>query len=157
MNYPVNYKDITTDIDFYQELDVIHSEAENYLLGFKWCQEIKSSFLYTNLGEVLCIFLFEIINTQSIEDNFLWVMIGDFPPMYLDVYGAKTTKQVIEDYINLAQDWIDQVKKENPVTDCYPFNTKPTLELAELLEKRAQFMKNELLNNMTDIPYQLNR
>lgn len=157
MNYPLSYKKITADIDFYQELNAIYKEAENYLLGFKWCQEIKNSFLYTNLGEVLCIFLFEITNTQSSEDNFLWVMVGDFPPMYLDVYGAKTTKQVVEDYINLAQDWIDRVKQGNPVNDCYPFNAAPTLELAELLEKKIWFMKNELLNNMTDISYQLSK
>ncbi|MEZ2338932.1 hypothetical protein AB6735_25015 [Mucilaginibacter sp. RCC_168] len=153
MSYPVNYKNITADIDFYQELDVMHREAENYLRGFKWCKEIKNSFLYTNLGGVLCIFLFEIINTQSSEDNFLWVMVGDFPPMYLDVYGPKKTKHVVEDYINLAQDWIDQVKKGIPVIDCYPFNAEPTLELAERLEKRVLFMKNELLDNMDDISF----
>ena len=99
MTYPINYKAITPDIDFYPKLKGTHEEAKNYLLNFKWCTEIKNSFLYTNLGSTFCIFLFEIVNSQSNEDNFLWVMVGDIPPMYLDVYGPQTTKEVVEDYI----------------------------------------------------------
>jgi hypothetical protein len=151
MIYPINYKDINPDIDFYPELKALHQEAKSYLLGFKWCAEIKDSFLYTNLGSVFCIFLLEIINTQSSKDNFLWVIVGDIPSMYLDVYGPKTTKQVVEDYIRLAGDWISHVKSGKSVDDCYPFKAEPTIELAELLEKRVSFMKNTLLDNMEDI------
>ncbi|WP_183563136.1 hypothetical protein [Mucilaginibacter sp. SP1R1] len=154
MTYPINYKTITTDVDFYQELNILHEEAQNYLLNFKWCDEIKDSFLYTNIGSVLCIFLFEIINTQNSEDDFVWIVVGDIPPMYLDVYGAKTTKNVIEDYISLSEDWIDHIKAGKSVDKCYPFNAEPTVELAGLLEKRISFMKNTLLDNMEELLYQ---
>ncbi|SEO66178.1 hypothetical protein SAMN05428947_103311 [Mucilaginibacter sp. OK283] len=151
IKYPVNYKDIQPDIDFYSELPGVYRKAEKYLLDFKWCAAINDSFLYYNLGEVFCIFLFEIDNTQSQEDNFLWVIVGDIPSMYLDVYGPDSTVEVLEDYIHLAEDWIAHVKSKQSVDECYPFNAEPTIELAELLEKKVSFMKNTLLNEMEDI------
>jgi hypothetical protein len=157
MTYPVNYKTITPDIDFYPELKVIHEEAKNYLLGFKWCTEIKNSFLYTNLGSAFCIFIFEILNSQSNEDDFLWVIVGDIPSMYLDIHGPQTTKEVVEDYIGLAENWIGNVKSGKPVDECYSFNAEPTIELAEFLEKRVSFMKNTLLDNMEDVAYHLSK
>ena len=155
MIYPINYKAINNDVEFYQEVVALHKEAENYLLGFKWCAETKGSFLYNNYGKIFCIFLFEITNTQSSEDNFLWIIVGDIPPMYLDSYGPRTTREVVEDYIGLSEDWINHIKAEKGVDGCYPFNVEPTIEMAELLEKKVLFMKNELLTNMVDMPLQL--
>ncbi len=155
MAYPIDYKTIASDIEFYHEVAVLHQEAENYLLGFRWCKKINNSFLYTNLGSTFCIFLFEILNSQSSEDNFLWVIVGDIPPMYLDVYGPKTTKQVVEDYIDLAEDWINHIENKKSVVDCYPFNAEPTIEVAELLDKKILFMKQSLLDNMSNVSLHL--
>ena len=151
MKYPINYKHIPIDVEYYAEVDTLYNEAETYLLGFKWCKTIKNGFLYTNIGYVLCIFLFEIENTQSKDDNFLWVIVGDLPAMYLDVYGAKTTKEVLERYIELAEDWISNIKAEQSVKDCYPFKTEPTIAMAELLKRRTLFIKDQLLNNVEDV------
>ncbi len=71
--------------------------------------------------------------------------------MYLDIHGPKTTKQVLEDYIRLAEDWINQVKKGKSVKNCYPFRAEPTIEMATLLEDRTSFVKNTLIDNMEDI------
>jgi hypothetical protein len=151
MKYPINYKSLSTNIEYHSEVNALHKEAETYLMGFKWCRTIKNSFLYTNIGYVLCIFLFEIDNTQSKDDNFLWIIVGDLPTMYLDVYGSKTTKEALEGYIELAEDWIYNIKAGQSVNNCYPFKAEPTLEMAELLEKRTLFIKNQLLNNVEDI------
>jgi hypothetical protein len=151
MKYPINYTNISINTEYYSEVDALCKEAETYLLDFKWCRTIKNSFLYTNIGYVLCIFLFEIDNTQSKDDNFLWVIVGDLPAMYLDVYGAKTTKEALEGYVELAEDWINNIKTGQSVNDCYPFKAEPTLEMAELLERRTLFIRNQLLNNVDDI------
>lgn len=156
MKYPVNFKAISTDTEFFQEVITLHREAENYLLDFKWCEKIKNSFIYINLGSVFCIFLFEIVNTQSSDDDFLWVIAGDIPSMYLDVFGARTTKEVVKDYVDLAEDWINNIKEEKSVERCYHFNVEPNIELALLLEKKVSFMKSTLLDNIEDIPYQRN-
>lgn len=156
MEYPVNFKTISSDTEFYQEVITLYQEAENYLLEFKWCEEIKNGFIYINLGSVFCIFLFEIVNTQSSDDDFLWVIAGDIPPMYLDVFGARTTKEVVKNYVDLAEDWINNIKEAKSVERCYPFNVEPNSKFATLLEKKFSFIKSTLLDNIEDIPYQRN-
>ena len=153
MKYPIDYKQITTDTEFYQELIKMHEEAKAYLMDFAWCRKIIHSHIYLNLGSTLCIFLFEIDNSASKEDNYLWVIVGDIPSMYLDIHGPKTTKQVLEDYIRLAEGWIYQVKNGNSIEKCYPFKVEPTIEMAILLEKRTSFIKKTLINNMDNIPF----
>lgn len=151
MNYPITYYDISVDTEFYQELPGQYVKAEAYLKGFAWCKEIISCNLYTNIGRVFCIFLFEIENIASKEDNFLWVIVGDIPSMYLDTFGPKTIKKVVETYVGLAEDWINGIKSGDGVEECYPFNAEPSLELAELLENKISFMKNTLIDNIEEI------
>jgi hypothetical protein len=152
MKYPIRYKAITANTEFYTEVVQAYEEATEYLAGFTWCKKIINSDIYLNLGSTLCIFLFRIENIASRENDHLWIIVGDIPPMYLDVFGPKTTKQVLEDYIRLAEDWIEHVKLGNSVDNCYPFIAKPTLEMATMLEKRTSFMKNTLINEVDDIP-----
>jgi hypothetical protein len=96
-------------------------------------------------------FLFEIDNTASVEDSFLWVIVGDIPSMYLDIYGPATTKEVLRRYIELAEDWVFNVKNGLPTDECFPFNVTPTTELAELLEKKISFMGSTFIKNMQDV------
>jgi hypothetical protein len=151
MQYPIDVKEIPIKLDYHKEVINAKKEAEVYLNSFTWCKRINKSAIYTNLGRVLCVFLFDIDNTSCKEDNLLWVIVGDIPPMYLDTFGPKTTVQVLEDYIRLSEHWIHQVKIGGPINECYPFNVKPTLELAELLEIRVSFMKNTLIKNIDDL------
>jgi hypothetical protein len=151
MKYPINYNDINADTEYFTELKSVYKQAESHLKSFKWCKEIKSAKIYTNLGRIFCIFLFGIENIASNEDNFLWVIAGDIPSMYLDVFGSKTTKEVVKMYVVLAEDWINGIKTGDGVDECYPFNAEPTLELADLLEKKISFMKTTLINNIDDI------
>jgi hypothetical protein len=157
MTYPINFKNITNEVDFYHELPAVYKKSVRYLLGFKWCREIKNSFLYTNLGSIFCIFLFEIENTQSTMDNFLWVIVGDIPSMYLDTYGPKSTTEVLEDYIRLAEDWINHIKGGKSIDECYPFCAEPTIELAELLEAKVSFMKSTLMSNMENVSLKISK
>ena len=156
MKYPINYNKITVKIEFYNELIKVHKEAEEYLMSFAWCNKIITSDLYLNLGSTLCIFLFEIENNASKDDNYLWVIAGDIPFMYLDIHGPKSTKQVLEDYVQLAEDWINQVKTGKSIEHCYPFNAEPTIEMATLLEKRTSFMKNILIGDIDNLPIFIN-
>ncbi|MCO5936451.1 hypothetical protein NAF17_12965 [Mucilaginibacter sp. RB4R14] len=151
MHYPVNHEQFTTDVEYYSEVIDLHKRAENYLLGFKWCKKINSSSLYTNLGSKLCIFLFEIDNLASREDNMLWIITGDIPSMYLDIYGPKSTREVLRTYVELAEAWIEHIKSGKSVDECYPFNAEPTNQVANLLKNKITFVKNVVIENIEDV------
>src|SRR5580658_5525649 len=133
MKYPIDYKEVTGKTEFHLELVKVHEEAVAYIMSFAWCKKIINSYVYLNLGSTLSIFLFKIENIASSNDDYLWVVVGDIPPMYLDIHGPNTTKQVLEDYIHLAEDWIVNVKVGKSVKNCYPFIAEPTIEMAEML------------------------
>jgi hypothetical protein len=151
MTYPIDCKNITDKVEFHSEVIDMRKEAEAYLQSFAWCKEIRGCSLYMNLGSKLCIFLFEIDNIGSTEDNFLWIIVGDLPPMYLDTVGVRTIKEVLKLYVELSKDWIKHVKSGQSVEECYPFNAKPTVSMAEILEKKISFIENAIIDEIEDI------
>jgi len=151
MKYPISFEAITKDVEYCEEVIKMHDQASTYLKKFEWCKAIKNSTLYLNLGVTLCIFLFEIENLASKEDNFLWMMVGDIPPMYLDVYGSKTTVDVLERYTALAKDWISSIELGESIDDCYPFEAMPTIEMANLLKTRVNLIQNSIIPNIDEI------
>lgn len=46
------------------------NEADKYISDFAWCLSIEESALYLNLGEKLCVFLYEIDTSSSNGDTF---------------------------------------------------------------------------------------
>ncbi|EHQ27393.1 hypothetical protein [Mucilaginibacter paludis] len=151
MHYPVNCNNLSPKTEFYEEVTTLYVTATNYLKSFHWCNQIKDAFLYTNIGRVFCIFLFDIDNLSSDEDNLLWIIVGDIPSMYLDTQGPQTTREVVEDYIRLSQNWIKNIKTGSSLEFCFPFRAEPTLELAGLLEKKIAFMKATLINDIDNL------
>lgn len=151
MQYPIQTSFLQPDLEFYSEVIKMNRRASDYLKGFHWCKEIKDSMLYLNLGATLCIFLYEIDNSSSHEDTFFWIIVGDIPSMYLDIYGPKTTHEVLGDFVFLSRDWISNVELGLSVEDCYPFDHEPTMELADLLKKRADFIENSILPNVDEM------
>jgi hypothetical protein len=84
MNYPLNIDCLPSNLEFADEVHLKLKESRIYLESQKWCNNIINGWLFTNLGYVFCIFLYEVENIQSPEDNFIWVVVGDLPPVYLD-------------------------------------------------------------------------
>jgi hypothetical protein len=89
------------------------------------------------------------------EDNFLWIMVGDIPSMYLDVYGSKTTIEVLRRYNALAKDWIYSVERGLSVDECYPFDAEPTMEMADLLKRRVTIIENSIFQILMKLSYHL--
>jgi hypothetical protein len=153
MDYPIAMTSIREDVEFYHEVIAMELEASAYLSRFKWCDKIKEKYLYYNLGTTLCVFLFDIKNNQSsdIGDNLLWVIVGDLPSMYLDTYHIKTLKEALDLYAYLGGDWADKIIAKKSLKKCFPFDEKPSIELAQLLKTRVKFIKENLLENINDI------
>jgi len=151
MKYPINYKYISPKTEYYPEVMQIYEKASLYLKSFDWCKKIEGAFLYVNLGSKLCLFLFEINNSASTEDCCLWVIVGDLPSMYLGVQSGDTTREILTSYADLAEDWVQHIKSQEPLDDCYPFDAEATEEIADLLNRRVNILKNSVIDNIDDI------
>jgi hypothetical protein len=100
--------------------------------------------IYEKLG----IFLFEIEPLNDTVDDFIWVIVGDVPSVYLDK-TISSGKDALERYCELMEEWADHVKNNKSLDECYPVDAESTTENAELLNTRVSFLRKELL--LTDV------
>ncbi|HEY0827064.1 MAG TPA: hypothetical protein VGE40_03135 [Bacilli bacterium] len=152
MEYPIEVRKIDPSIEFYSEVVPLVKEAEDYLQRHSWCKEIRNGWLFINTGFALCIFLFD-VETQNPDDGFTWVMVGDFPPMYSDTYSVPTTKDLLEFYIELANEWITNVESGKSIEDCYPFDASTDKHSVELFKRKLNSLKTIILPHIDELNF----
>ncbi len=153
MEYPKNIRNIDSSVEFFNEVNLLIEESKKYIESFPWCGKIHNGWLYTNLGYVLCIFLYEIDNLQSPQDNLIWIIVGDMPPMYLDTYNILTTKEVIDAYIQLVSDWIQHIEEGKSLDECFPIQSSSSPQTLLSLKKRIELLRNKILPAINDIQF----
>ena len=138
--------DTLTEIEEIQAILGLYFDARNFLEEFTWCLSTKKCWYDKEHGiyEMLGVFLFEIDPINDSVDDFIWVIVGDLPSVYLDK-SVTTGKEAIETYCELMQEWVDNVKNGKSLEECYPVEVEPTIENADLLNTRIAFLKRELL------------
>ena len=138
--------DKLTEIEEIQAILSLYYEAKNYIEDFKWCISTKKCWYDKDFGiyEKIGVFLFEIEPLNNNVDDFIWVIVGDLPSVYLDK-SITTGQEAVEQYCYLMQEWADNVKNGESLDECYPVPVDPTIENAELLISRITFIRRELL------------
>ena len=126
--------------------------ATTFLLSQPWCNRINAGYLGHGWDGVLGIFFFEIETNDPEMDNRLWVLVGDIPPALFAANRWPKPSDALEQYVIEMTHWVDAVKSGQSVDDlipvCYQDTTRliePTMQFAEILEKRLQFIKDELV------------
>ncbi len=141
--------DTLTEIVELQSILGLYDEAKEYLEAFDWCISTKNCWLDKDLSvyEIIGVFLFEIEPLNDTVDDFIWVIVGDLPTVYLDK-SVTTGQEALEAYCEIMQEWADNVKNGKSLEECYPVPVDPTMENADLLYSRISFIRKELI--MTD-------
>jgi len=153
MNYPIHIQEINSSVEFHNEVLKLKNEAETYIKQYPWCAKIYGGWLITNIGFAVNIYLFKIENTQSTDDDLIWVIVGDFPPMYLDTYNVSSTTEVCETYIELASEWIAKVENSESIEECYPLDANQDKNSIELLKRKVKLLREKILPNIKDIEF----
>lgn len=138
--------DTLTEIEEIQSVLALYDEAKKYLENFTWCFSTKKCWYDKDHGiyEKIGVFLFEIEPQNYTIDDFIWVIVGDLPSVYLDK-TVTTGREALETYCELMQEWADNVKNGKSLEDCYPVEADPTIENVGILSSRIAFIRRELL------------
>lgn len=134
----------TSDVEDKDEVIQLVEEAEGYLKSQKWCSSIKNGWYAVGWGYMLGVFYYEIIPNGD-ADSSVWVVVGDLPTAYIDIESANDEIEVILSYVELMEDWIENVENGNSVEDCFPINVSPTREHAAMLRDRTKLIREEIL------------
>ena len=143
----INIADIgESNLDYKDEVIYAVKEAETYLSRFKWCRKIIDGWVASSFGYILNILYYKILPDKiSCSDEFLWIIVGDIPPAYIDIVSAPTAYDALECYIDLMQEWVENVMNGETVEDCYPLNVPPQKEYAQMLDTRIRMLKEDFL------------
>jgi hypothetical protein len=153
LKYPLRLNRIPTSLEFYSEVTSLIEESKQFLSSYSWCYHIKDGWLFTNLGKVLCVFLYEIDNSHSLEDNFLWVVVGDLPPIYLDTYNVLSNRDALEVYVEIVNDWIYHVETNQSLEKCFPLASDHSSESLQKLKKRTDLLQNAILPEIDELSF----
>jgi hypothetical protein len=122
------------------------NEARDYLESFEWCKRISEAYFGMGVGGIFAIFLFRIDADEGV-DEWLWVVAGDLPSAYLVCDNALRPEDALREYCRLMQDWVDAVHGQRALADVFPVEAEPTEQNAELLERRIDFLRTEVLGS----------
>jgi hypothetical protein len=139
--------DQLTEIDENHNIE-LHDEAKDFLLSHKWCKQVIRGWQDENLSilDKLGVFLFKIEPIDATVDDYVWVMLGDLPSVYLHA-SVKTARDGLEVYCDLMNEWADNILQGHSLDESYPVEAEPTTENANLLKRKVAFIQRELLKD----------
>ena len=128
-----------------EDMAILLSEAVDYIQSFTWCDQVKNLWLAFNFDYLVVVVLAEIDSSNQEVDSEIWLVVGDIPTAYIDVESAPTKEDVLPCYVDVMQDWVDSVIKEENLDDCYPVEVPSTIENAQMLSVRLNLIRSEII------------
>ncbi|HZU27981.1 MAG TPA: hypothetical protein VFA04_20795 [Bryobacteraceae bacterium] len=128
-------------------------EAKQYLESFHWCQSAAPRYWGGGVGKVFAIFLFEVDGRTPDIDQWLWVIVGDIPRLYLVVDQCKSPAQAFRVYMELMEAWVALARQGKTSRKLPPVGVEPTPEWADALAGRLQIIRETIapfINGMDD-------
>lgn len=119
--------------------------ASEYISSQTWCVRVDSLHLAYGVGGIVAIFLVELTPRFNHVDSCLWVIVGDIPPAYLVLDNSPTAADALEGYWEEMMRWVEAIEQGHPTENLIPVNVAPTLEWAEQLRGRLEFLRTRIL------------
>lgn len=125
-------------------------EATSYLESQTWCQHIEQSYFGLGVGGIVAVFLFRITPKTEAVDNYVWVVVGDIPPLYITTEQCPNPATALDGYIGAMEEWAEAASNGKSVEGLPPVVAKPTVENGIRLKKSLAFLDQEILAHYKD-------
>jgi len=132
------------EIDEFKSIITLYNEGKKYLESFDWCKNIINSWYDFGIYDKLGVFLFNIEPANLNVDDYIWIIVGDLPTVYLDK-SIQTGLEALQVYCDLMDDWADNIKNGKSIDDSFPIPVEPTIENANLLKSRIDFLRQNFI------------
>ena len=130
------------DTDLLREMS---QKADYFITSQRWCPTISEKYFGFGIGKIVAVFLYHFDSLINETDDWLWVVVGDLPSVYLVIDNTTSAMDALEGYCELMEDWANNIMSDNSVEDCYPVKAAPTKEHAQMLLSRIEFIRKEFL------------
>ena len=108
---------------------------------------IDESWWGDGVGGVVAVFLFHVRmhGSQKTRAEWVWVICGDLPTLYLDSDEVHEPIEALRTYGRLCDDWVAVVQTQGDLRTVFPLAAEPTAEHAAMLASRIALLRDELI------------
>lgn len=128
------------------DFDKMLGEARSELEFYDWCVDILESYVGIFFAGVVGVFLFKIKPSAEAIDEWLWVVAGDLPPIYLTCDDCPNAACALDSYIGAMEEWVRAAESGGSVADLIPVNVPATPENAAMLKSRLRMLDERVLS-----------
>ena len=121
-------------------------EARAELNFYDWCKGIVESYIGIYLEGIIGVFLFKIQPSTTDVDEWIWVIVGDVPPLYITSESSPNAACALDSYIGAMEEWVEAVEKGLPVDELVPVEVPATKENAHQLKIRLTMLDENVLS-----------
>jgi hypothetical protein len=125
-------------------LQALEDDARAYVESRPWAPPIADLLLAFGVGGILGLFLVRFVHAVGDETE-RWVVVGDLPFMNFETDDARTPDVALRLYCAICEDWAGNVLAGADLSDSYPIPVEPTVEHANMLRGRVEFIQTELV------------
>ncbi len=132
------------------EFEELFREAKSEIEFYDWCLEILDSYVGLFFAGIVGVFLFKIRPSSDDIDEWIWVVVGDLPPIYITTEESPNAACALDSYIGAMEEWVDAVANGKSIDDLVPVNVPATIENAEKLKIRLTMLDEDILSQLKD-------
>lgn len=144
-----------SDLEEREDIAELANEARAFLAHENWCKGIKAGYFDRGFSKV-AVFLFE-VELNSTADSKVWVVVGDVPPAYIDYELCPNGAAALDGYVAEMLAWEQAARSGSSTEELIPVVRRgsfvplePTIQVADMVRGRMNFIKRELLSLWPD-------
>jgi hypothetical protein len=126
------------------------AEALAYAASFDWSPPLDEISHVDGVPGIVSVFQVKFLEPiRGSHDDRLWIVVGDLPSAYLVVEAGDGAQEVLYEYCNLMEDWVVAVRAATDLNQVFPVRAEPTLEMADLLNRRIALLRQTVIPWLT--------
>ena len=132
------------------DFDQMLNEAKSELQFYNWCLEILESYVGIFYAGVVGVFLFKIIRSSDVVDEWHWVVVGDLPPIHITCRDSPNAACALDAYIGEMQEWVKAAENNKSVAELVPVSVPATPENAIRLKSQLTMLDERVLSEYAE-------
>ncbi len=145
---------VEENIEDAEALRGLAAEVRSYLESHHWCEKVERVYFVDGF-RYAAVFYAEII-PHAPADSAMFVIVGDIPPLYIDLESCSSASEALEAYIDLMLQICDAFDSGADLSKLPPLQERlswrylePDRELIDMLRGRMEFFQKNLLEGPT--------
>ena len=134
---------LAEDVNDFEQL---LAEAKSEINFYDWCLRDLETYVGMFYAGVVGVFLFRIKPSSQMIDEWIWVVVGDLPPLYLTCEECPNAACALDAYIGAMQDWVEAAESGKSIDNLAPVNVPATPENAAKLKSRLAMLDDRILS-----------